>query len=111
MYADPAHTRAMTPEAVGVVKRKHEALVAEMQRNGELAGGAGLALPDETLALRLGGDAVRGPLHDDRTEHLTAYYEVECATEDRAREIAGRTLDDHVTAVEVRRIHDTAESG
>jgi hypothetical protein len=41
-------------------------------------------------------------------EHFTAYYEIECDSVRRAQEIAARVLDDHVTAVELRRIHDTA---
>ena len=44
----------------------------------------------------------------ETTEHLTAYYEVDCETPERAQEIAAHILDDHVIAVEVRRIHDTA---
>jgi hypothetical protein len=107
MYADPAHTRAMSERALAEVARKHDALRSELGASGELRGGAGLVLPDETTVLRLGSDAVvtrRGPLLADTSEHLTAYYEVDCET----HEIAARILDDHVTAVEVRRIHDTA---
>ena len=55
--------------------------------------------------------AGEGPLFgrggDD--EHLTAYYEVDCETLDRAKEIGAYVLDHHVTSVEIRRIHDTAE--
>ena len=107
MYADPAHTRAMTESDVAVVARKHEALRSELGASGELRGGAGLVLPDETVLVRLGVTS-HGPLMADTTEHLTAYYEVECETPERAQEIAAHILDDHVIAVEVRRIHDTA---
>jgi hypothetical protein len=112
MYADPEHTRAMSESALEVVARKHEALRDELRSSGELAGGAGLVLPDETMLLRLVEDEVvtrEEPFAPSFTEHLTAYYEVDCETVDRAREIAGHVLDDHVTAVELRRIHDTAE--
>lgn len=112
MYADPAHTQAMSKSAVDVVLRKHEALREELTASGELTGGAGLALPHETTVLRLGPDGValrEGPLVTESGEQLTAYYEIDCETADRAREIAARVLDDHVTAVEVRRIHNTAE--
>jgi hypothetical protein len=111
MYADPAHTQAMTQSDLDVVARKHETLRDELTESGELAGGAGLALPHETTTLRVAADGVvaeDGPLDAEPVEHLTAYYEIECDTAERARQIAGRTLDDHVTAVEVRRIHDTA---
>jgi hypothetical protein len=111
MYADPAHTVAMPETELADVLRKHEALREELAGSGELLGGAGLALPDETAVLRLGPDGVvvaEGPLATEGVEHLTAYYEIDCETAVRARDIAARTLDDHVTAVEVRRIHDTA---
>jgi hypothetical protein len=111
MYADPAYTQAMSEEAIAVVARKHAALRAELEAADELRGGAGLVLPHETTVVRLGSDGVvtsQGPLVAGTAEHLTAYYEVECATAERAREIAAHILDDHVIAVEVRRIHDTA---
>ena len=52
--------------------------------------------------MRLGPDGVvaqQGPLATAMVEHLTAYYEIDCETADRARWIAARVLDDHVTAV------------
>jgi hypothetical protein len=111
MFADPAHTRAMSESALDVVARKHATLRDELTESGELLGGSGLALPDETTVLRLGPSGVatqHGPLATDAAEHLTAYYEIECDNVGRAQEIAARVLDDHVTAVELRRIHDTA---
>ena len=107
MYADPAHTRAMTAEQLSEIARKHEALRTVLGASGELRGGAGLVLPDETLVVR-DGSTSRGPLVADTSEHLTAYYEVECETPERVQEIAAHILDHHVVAVEVRRIHDTA---
>jgi hypothetical protein len=111
MYADPAHTRAMQAPEFDAVMRKHAALRDELYASGELTGGAGLALPDETSVVRLGPDGVvsrDGPLAPDTHEHLSAYYELECADARRAGEIAAHILDDHVVAVEVRRIHDQA---
>jgi hypothetical protein len=106
MYADPDHTRAMSREALDVVARKHAAIRDDLTGSGELLNGAGLVLPDETLTLRAGGSEP-GPFVADRSEHLTAYYVVECDTPERAQSIAERMLDDHVTAVELRRIHDS----
>jgi hypothetical protein len=111
MYTDPAHTRAMDEQALAIVARKHEALRNELGASGELRGGAGLDFPDETTVLRLGPGGVdtrQGPFITDTTEQLSAYYEVECETPERAQEIAAHILDDHVVAVEVRRVHDTA---
>jgi hypothetical protein len=111
MYTNPAHTLAMTPAELDVVLGKHAALREELTASGELIGGAGLDLPDSTTVLRLGASGIEstdGPLAADAAIHVSAYYEIECASRERASEIAGRLLDDHVVAVELRRIHDTA---
>ncbi|MGW4564125.1 YciI family protein [Streptomyces sp. NPDC004561] len=109
MYADPAATEAMTAEQRAEVFRRHEALHADLAGTGELLNGAGLALPRDTGTLRWRPDgpatAAEGPL-GAAAVHLTAYYVVDCATPERAREIAGRVLDFHVVAVEVRPVHD-----
>jgi hypothetical protein len=47
-------------------------------------------------------------------EQLTAFYLVNCRDLDTALSIAGRILDFHVTAIEVRQVHDSvniAEDG
>jgi hypothetical protein len=113
MYAVPAETEAMSDEDLAAVAAKHEAIRKELTASGELVGGSGLALPPETVLLRLAGDgaavATAGPLAADAVEHLTAYYEIECETAERATAIAARLLDDHVIAVELRRIHDAVD--
>ena len=90
-------------DAVG---RKHQALRTELIASGELLGGAGLA---DTRTMRLVDGAVAaaaGPLVAAR-EQLTAYYLVDCRDLDRALSIAERILDFHVTAIEVRQVHDS----
>jgi hypothetical protein len=111
MYSVPAETKAMSREDLDVVLRKHEALRASLTASGELRGGAGLAFPEDTRNLRLiDGIAVTddGPLVD-ATVHLTAYYVVDVADRDRVLAIAEGLLDSHVTAVEVRYIHDSVD--
>ena len=112
MYVHPEHTRGLTEEGLQAILDKHTRLGNELVDSGELTGGAGLAFPEETTTLRLDGDEVvasTGPLVETEEPPLSAYYEIECASPERAREIAGRYLDDHVTAIEVRRIHDTVD--
>ena|SRR6266542_6234933 len=107
MYADPAETKPMSASDRDGVLRKHEALVAELTESGELRDGAGLDYPSTTTTLVWNhGDPVttEGPFTDAR-EQVTAYYVVDCASPDRARELARQLLDFHVTAVEVRGIH------
>jgi hypothetical protein len=109
MYSDPAQTKAMSPADRDVVARRHEALRAELTASGELLNGAGLAYPEDTTTIRRrNGGAVTGdgPLTRG-DEQLTAYYLIDCADRDRARAIAGSVLDFHVTAVEVRHVHDS----
>ena len=113
MYADPAATEAMTPAERADVFQRHEALHEDLRGTGEMLNGAGLAYPRDTTTLRYGEEAATGtsgPL-TGATEQLTAYYVVECATPERAREIAGRVLDFHVVAVEVRPVHDSFGMG
>jgi hypothetical protein len=112
MYTDPEHTKAMSKPAFDAVMRKHTQLGEELIASGELIGGMGMAVPEETTLLRLGPDGVvadRGPLAAGASIHISAYYELECETDERAREIAERLLDDHVTAVELRSVHDSVE--
>ncbi|MEU4167116.1 YciI family protein [Streptomyces sp. NPDC026665] len=114
MYADPAATEAMTAEQRAEVFRRHEALHRDLESSGELLNGAGLAYPRDTTTLRRSEE---GPVTSsdgpflDATEHLTAYYVIECATPDRARAIAERVLDFHVVTTEVRPIHDAFGMG
>ena len=103
----------MSDSELDVIARKHARLRNELTGSRELVGGSGLALPDETTVLTLSADepvVSEGPLsrRGEDEEHLTAYYEVECETLDRAKEIGAYVLDHHVTSVEIRRIHDTA---
>jgi hypothetical protein len=109
MYADPAATEAMSASDRADVARRHEALHHDMAGSGEMLNGAGLAYPKDTTTIRWGRDrstATDGPLIE-ATEQLTAYYVIDCASPERARAIAERVLDFHVTAVEVRPVHDS----
>lgn len=112
MYADPAATAAMTAQERAEVFARHEALHRDLADGGELRNGAGIAFPQDTVTLRWQRDAAPavsgGPLFEPESgAHLSAYYVVECASLERAREIAERVLDFHVVAVEVRPVHDT----
>jgi hypothetical protein len=109
MHADPAATKAMTAQDRAEIADKHGRLIPELTAESELLNGAGLAYPEQTRTFRYrpGADPAGsdGPLVAG-TEHLTAYYVVECAGPDRAHEIAALLVDFHVTAVEVRAVHD-----
>jgi hypothetical protein len=109
MYADPAATEAIPASGRADVAHRHEALRQDLAGTGEMLSGAGLAYPKDTTAIRWGAEGFTtadGPfIHT--AEHLTAYYVIDCASPQRAHAIAERVLDFHVTAVEVRPIHDS----
>lgn len=107
MYSDPAETRAMSTSDREAVRHTHEALHAD--ESGAMLNGAGLAYPDDTTTIRLDNGTpvtIEGPFAPGR-EQLTAYYVIDCQSAEHAAAIATRVLDFHVTAVEVREIHDS----
>lgn len=109
MYSDPAATEAMSALDRGEIARKHQALRDDLAGSGEMLNGAGLADPEDTTTIRWRTDrpaTIDGPF-TKTAEQLTAYYVINCASPERAQAIARRVLDFHVTAVEVRLIHDS----
>jgi hypothetical protein len=113
MYADPAATAGMSAAERADVFRRHEALHRDLSGTGEMLNGAGLAYPKDTTTIRWRPDGLTATsgAFIEAAEHLTAYYVVECATSQRARAIAERVVDFHVTGVEVRPIHDSFGMG
>jgi hypothetical protein len=106
MYSEPAETKAMSASDREAVRRRHEALHAD--ESEAMLNGAGLAYPERTMTIRLDSGrpvASEGPFMAGR-EQLTAYYVIDCESAEHAASIAERILDFHVTAMEVREIHD-----
>lgn len=113
MYSDPAATEAMSASDRAAIARKHEEIRQDLAGSGEMLNGAGLAYPKDTTTIRWREDRAAttdGPF-TAAAEQLTAYYVIDCARPERARAIAERILDFHVTAVEVRQIHDSFGPG
>jgi hypothetical protein len=109
MHTNPTDSKALGEDELSSIEAKHAELVEELEAAGELLNGAGLHLPDETTTIRIAaGRAVSsdGPVAAG-DEHVTAYYLLECRDRDRAVEIASHILDSHVTAVEVRQVHNS----
>jgi hypothetical protein len=109
MHTNPTHSKALSEEEVSSIEAKHAKLLEELAAAGELINGAGLHLPEETTTIRIAAGrpvSSTGPVAAGE-EHVTAYYLLECPDRDRAVEIASRILDSHVTAVEVRQVHNS----
>jgi hypothetical protein len=105
MSTKPAEAAQLNHADVQDIEAKHADLLNELGLTGEIINGAGLNPPSETTTVGTSG-TTSGPLINGE-EHVTAYYVVEVANRQRAEAIAARILDDHVTAVEVRAIHNT----
>jgi hypothetical protein len=111
MYTDPAETKAMSAADRDAEGSKHAALRTELLASGELVGGAAFAYPEDTATMRLAGEAVaisHGPLLKSDLQ-LSAYYLLDCEDLGRALSIGERILDFHVTAIEVRQVHDSVD--
>ncbi|MCU1681384.1 MAG: hypothetical protein JWQ81_2123 [Amycolatopsis sp.] len=102
-----------TPEALAMSGDKRdeltgefEALLKEISESGELIDSAPLGDPRSTRTVRVrkGVSAgTDGPFIEAK-EQLAGYFVVDCASPERAEEIAGRFPDARFAAVEVRPI-------
>lgn len=102
---------AMTDDERAGMLRDLEELLAEISGSGELVTAQALADPITAFSVRV-RDGVNlvtdGPFVESK-EQLAGYFVVDCATPQRAEEIAGRFPDARFGAVEVRPIMDGAE--
>ncbi|MFC4565586.1 YciI family protein [Nocardiopsis mangrovi] len=83
---------------------EHIAFTRSIIASGEHIDGAVLSVPSAARTVRLRDGAVEvtdGPLTESE-EYLGGYYLVECASDDRAAEIAARVPDARLGPVEVR---------
>ena len=107
MYADPNATKAMAASERDEVAAKHKALVDKLTQSGELLSGEGLDYAWNAVTVRWnqGSPQTSDKPFNDGEQQLTAYYVVDCASRERALELARELVDFHVTAVEVRQVH------
>ncbi|HWE64688.1 MAG TPA: YciI family protein [Chloroflexota bacterium] len=87
-----------------------DALMKEITESGELIGTEGLADPSNTKTVRVRAGVpliTDGPFAEAK-EHLGGYLVVDCASIERAAEIAARWPNARFCAMEVRPIMDAA---
>ena len=92
--------------------REFESLLTEISESGELVGAQALADPITSRSVRVrdGGTLVTDGPFVEAKEHMAGYFIVDCATPERAEEIASRFPDARFAGVEVRPLMDgTAE--
>ncbi|WP_246107158.1 YciI family protein [Pseudonocardia kunmingensis] len=104
----PTGKPAMTPEAVAAMHAYMESFHQKLAESGELVGGQGLTAPVHARRVQLQGGALvvtDGP-YPETQEVLAGYTIVECASFDRATEIAAGLVnpDDEGAYVDVRPI-------
>jgi hypothetical protein len=92
MAGQPTSKPAWTGEEVAAMGRFMEAFVAELAASGELVETRGLGAPVHTrrLSMRDGAPVVTDGPYAETEEVLAGYWVVECASFDRATEIAAR---------------------
>ena len=98
-------------ERAGLIQ-EFESLLAEISESGELVGAQALADPITTRSVRVrdGGTLVTDGPFVEAKEHMAGYFIVDCATPERAEEIASRFPDARFAGVEIRPLMDgTAE--
>ncbi|NRQ36125.1 YciI family protein [Nonomuraea sp. NN258] len=105
IYTNPAAQQAIADHGADVMAEV-DALMKELAETGELAGGQALAEPSEsrTVRVRDGVPAVTDGPFLEAKEYLAGYLIVECASVERATEIAARWPDARLCAMEVRPI-------
>jgi hypothetical protein len=94
---------SMTQESFGELMAAHGRLQAELRSSGEFVATSELPLENAKIIRRRAGvvDVSAGPLNPDG-DILAGYYLVECATIERAAEIASTLAEAEFGLIEVR---------
>lgn len=103
IYSNPAAQQAVA-DGFDEVMAEVDGLMQELHDSGELVGGQALGDPaaSRTVKVRDGMPAVTDGPFLEAKEYLAGYLIVECASVERATEIAARWPDARLCAMEVR---------
>lgn len=108
IYSNTAVWESLSDADRDALYDDHATLIAELEASGEWVSGSVLADPSRTVTVRVRDgreEPTDGPFAEAK-EHLAGYDLVDCATPERAREIAARIPDARLVAVEVRPVVD-----
>lgn len=84
--------RQLSPEQHAQMDREFEALLTELSASGEFVSAEALADPASSTVYRWGAEgylATEGP-YAEAKEHLAGFFLLDCATRERAEEIAAQ---------------------
>lgn len=95
MHMNPAVMSALSEEQRTAIMDGHEGFIKAIRESGELIGTHALADPDASAVVRIneGTPVVTDGPYAEAKEYLAGYYLVECASKDRALELAGMIPD------------------
>jgi hypothetical protein len=109
----PTDKPAMSPEDVAKMHAHMESIHAELAESGELVGGQGLSAPVHArrVQLKAGAPVVTDGPYPETQEVLAGFTIVDCASFDRATEIAARFVNPDADGeyVDVRPVIDGHE--
>ena len=103
IYNNPAAVTAMGAD-VGAVVAEVDAIMSELRESGEWLGGEALADPAQAKTVKVvdGMPVVTDGPFGEAKEHLAGYCLLECASLERALQIAARWPDARFNGVELR---------
>ena len=101
---NPAAMEAMPEAEREAVMRGHDEFQRITRESGEFVSTHALADPAESAVVRVrnGVPAVTDGPYVEAKEYLAGFYLVDCASKERALELAAMIPDAHVNAMEVR---------
>lgn len=104
MFLHSTQARGMSEAERLELTGRFAALLTELRESGELVSAAPLADPVNTRTIRVrdGGPVVTDGPYLQSEEQMAGFFVVDCATPERAEEIAGRFPDARFWAVEMR---------
>ncbi|WP_433207492.1 YciI family protein [Dactylosporangium sp. CS-047395] len=111
IHMNPDVWSTLTQADIDEVMAGHDTFIKTITESGELIRTDALGQPAESAVVRVrgGAPAVTDGPYVEAKEFLAGFYFVECATRDRALELAAMIPDAKWNAIEVRPIVHTQE--
>jgi hypothetical protein len=107
IYGNDTTWAALSRMGHDKVMRAHDEVIKELTESGELVGFNGLTVAGaRTVRPRDGVPVVTDGPFTEGKELLAGYYLIDCATVERATELAARLPEARLSPVEVRQIMD-----
>ena len=112
IHMNPDVWDTLTQADIDEVMSGHDTFVKAIRESGELVRTDALGQPQESAVVRVraGAQTVTDGPYVEAKEFLAGYYLVECASKERAHELAGMIPDAKWNAIEVRPVVHTEEA-